>query len=118
MIMEIMIICALTNTAPFYDCSENWTITIWDDVIPPACKPDEGVIAVACANWYSTGKQEIHLTYLSAVQNPHTTDVLRDKWGMTYLNHEIKHLKCLCNFHQTLEESLKESRERIEGMGY
>ena len=38
MIIEIILMCALTNVDPFYDCSEQWTINLYDEYPVKVCK--------------------------------------------------------------------------------
>ena len=87
MIDGILIICALTYVAPYYDCSEQWTIHYFDNLTTLNCEK-LGIRAVSCASW---GLNRIEL-FLPLSNIP-----LDD--GKTPLQHVLEHLKCKCNFH-------------------
>ncbi len=46
-VIETQVICALTTSPPFYDCSESWTIYIYDDTPRDQCNK-KGWRVVAC----------------------------------------------------------------------
>ncbi len=79
MLIEAMVICALTIVPPFYDCSENWQIYIFDDVPWDLCRGHD-----ACANWNPKS------IYISLNQ----TDWV-GQCGHKTLIHELNHLRYL-----------------------
>ena len=88
MLLEIMTICSIVAVSPFYDCSEEWEIRIYS--MPPMIQcndHDEFFTTLACTN---LDRKVIHM-----VQFPEH----RDEFGQTVLEHELRHLKCGCNYH-------------------
>jgi len=82
MILEILVICALTDVEPFYDCNEKWTIYLHEyDAINACMKHD--FRSKACAVWEPPA---IHI-------NAYTPDTWKDKCGDVLLIHELNHLK-------------------------
>ena len=94
MLIEILVICALTQTSPFYDCSSHWEIQIYDtDFISDEC----GYIGknhkiTGCAI-YSNGTED---KYSVKPVIKVGTWKGKDIWGMSSLEHELKHVKCKC----------------------
>ena len=80
MLLETMVICSLTLIVPFYDCSEEWTIYIYDNDADEYCGKD-GVLG--CATWGREKNIYLSLDYI----------FMRDYCGYNVLEHEINHLK-------------------------
>ncbi len=93
MILEVLVICSLTTTSPFYDCSETWEIYLHDTGdMRPFCEYnlDRGT-GEGCHKWDGKTNQQIHI----ALDKQH----LKDVWKQTVLYHEIKHAMCKCDWH-------------------
>jgi len=90
MIETILIICALTLEAPFYDCSEQWTIEIHDSLF---LQDPNG--------YWVTG----YADYKNNVIGIGTArmDSCWDGRCLPLLWHELKHLQCDCNWHEKLK---------------
>ena len=93
---QIMLMCALTDEEPYYNCDEKWVIYLIPSVgdVYEYCYPDQknsfhmGVAGCATfdderGHWAIIGNQ-LHM-------KSHT--------GQSVLAHELLHLKCRCNFH-------------------
>lgn len=98
MIVEVMMICALTNTAPYYDCdAPKWMIVMYDDMslnnvpIPKKCQI-ERVIILGCASYNRLPSVDALYTPIIIISGSNYID----EWGMNTLQHEIKHIKCRC----------------------
>ena len=79
MIMEIILMCALTDVKPFYDCDEAWTINLYDNDAWKYCTEFN---SNACAYW------EPPIIHISLNQK-----LWYDICGNTTLWHELNHLK-------------------------
>jgi len=89
MLLDILIICSLISSPPYYDCSEQWTIEINNSPVP--CFDSlEFVLAAGCTD-FSTKTIKIYEYAMHDVKDPDD--------GFTVLEHELEHLKCMCNFH-------------------
>lgn len=99
MLVEVMMICALTSTAPYYDCDvPKWTIVMYDDInlsnvpVPEKCKRD--AVLLGCASYNSLEQFDIFSSPLIIISKNNYID----EWGMNTLEHEIKHVKCRCSW--------------------
>ena len=82
-------ICSLTYTSPHYDCSEHWKIQVYDKPVP--CFDGNTYIdSAGCTNFH-TKTIKIY-DYAMYAYN-------KDEYGFTTLEHELEHLKCMCDFH-------------------
>ncbi len=81
MLIETLIICTLTTVSPYYDCSENWTIYLYDNIPWEHCA-EYGTRS--CAKWHP---KRIYIS----INQPEWYD----KCGNTTLWHELNHLKYL-----------------------
>jgi hypothetical protein len=88
MLLEVMFICSLTHAYPFYDCSEHWKIEVYDE--PVSCFVGHEILAAGCTN-FETKTIRIYDYALLVYGN--------DQYGFTVLEHELEHLKCMCDFH-------------------
>jgi len=79
MIIEVLTICSLVATGPYYDCSESWDIIILENYQTfQWCKEFNSQY---CAKW-----------------NPKRIYI--DRIGFSeWFYHEVKHLQCECNLH-------------------
>jgi hypothetical protein len=92
MLLEIIMICSLTYSSPFYDCSERWEIRIYDE--PVLCNnADTYIEAAGCTNF---------LTKKIAIYDYAMREYGKDEYGLTPLEHELEHLKCMCDFHSQI----------------
>jgi hypothetical protein len=87
-LLEVLLICSLTHTYPFYDCSEQWTIEVYSEPVP--CFVGHEIMAAGCTN-FETKTIKIYDYAM------HQYD--KDRYGFTVLEHELEHLKCMCDFH-------------------
>lgn len=89
MLIETLIICALTTVPPYYDCSENWTIYIYDSTTHSFEDCSKlGYEFNACTIWdTSINKYEVRI----ALDQPEWYDAC----GNITLWHELNHLKYL-----------------------
>ena len=97
MLLEILTICMLTHTTPFYDCNNMMTIELYDDKY----------LDVQCENKFTAKFHVLGCAYYS--KHP-IYDVLYppvikvgsskyiDKWGQTTLEHELRHIDCRCKW--------------------
>ena len=80
--------CSLISVSPYYDCSESWEIRIYNQPPEIQCNnQDSFFVSLACAN---IKRDIIHMVYFPE----HV-----DEFGQTILEHELRHLKCKCDFH-------------------
>ena len=79
MILEIILMCALTDVEPFYDCDEEWKIYLHDNDASQVCIKYR---TPACSEWEPP---IIHIN----LNQPLWYDVC----GQTLLMHELNHLK-------------------------
>ena len=88
--MELLLlsftICALTATG--YDCDQTWIIEIYEGPYVPCTTKS----SIGCA-LYSEGP----IPQIIRLGNDSLT--VKDEWGNTNLQHEIKHVLCKCNWH-------------------
>jgi len=84
-LLDILIICSLVYASPHYDCSEQWKIELYDVPIP-CFDVQEFVLAAGCTD-FSTKTIKIY-EYENEPED-----------RFTVLEHELQHLKCMCNFH-------------------
>jgi len=80
-LIETLIICALTTVPPYYDCSENWTIYLYDKIPRGQCADNH---PKSCVMW---SPERINIS----INQPESYD----KCGYTSLWHELNHLKYL-----------------------
>jgi len=52
MLLDILIICSLISSSPYYDCSEQWMIEIHNTPVP-CFEGNEFVLAAGCTNFNS-----------------------------------------------------------------
>lgn len=96
-------ICALTTYAPFYDCDQpKWEVWIFDsDDMRGTGKCDTfNDVVTGCATFMKEKDGEhgdIEERPRIYVSNPGPD--YRGPWGMTPIQHEIKHIQCRCNWH-------------------
>ena len=88
MLLDIIIICSLIQASPYYDCSEHWIIEVYDQ--PVSCFVGNDIQAAGCTN-FETKTVRIY-DYAMFVYG-------KDEYGFNVLEHELEHLKCMCDFH-------------------
>jgi len=84
-ILELIMICSLTNSAPYYDCSNQWEIWIVEDDTLH-CMTE----AMACG-WFN---QRYIGNHIFKIPIGNLDYVNRD--GETILWHELRHGLCEC----------------------
>lgn len=97
MIELILTICALTFASPYYDCSEEWDIIIYDDSIDGLKCGDNTPNSLGCASYSRVFRNDsVELVHNHAeIMGTHTPKL---KAG-GILQHELLHLMCECNWH-------------------
>ena len=98
MLLEVLLICSLTQSAPFYDCSEQWEIRIYDSPPNIQCgNLSQKWTILACQNYE---KRIIKKINFSPGENPYyhvnTIHIFpiadeKDECGNSILSHEILH---------------------------
>ena len=87
MLLETLVICALTLNSPFYDCSQEWTIFMWDTMAESKKH---------CVKWGTTSCADYNLE-----ANPPIYGIINiamndldwvDDCEHTLLLHEINHI--------------------------
>lgn len=87
--------CAVIGSNWGYDCDEKWSVYVYSDpYVTKYCYPydEEGLhnLLKGCASYNSNRGHMMMLSDFGTGMS-HT--------GHSVLEHEIKHLSCLCNFH-------------------
>ena len=80
--------CSLIYTSPYYDCSEQWEIEVYDQAV--LCHENDLILAAGCTNFE---------TKTIKIYNYAMYEYDKDEYGFTVLEHELEHLKCICDFH-------------------
>ncbi len=103
MIELVLTICALTFASPYYDCSEEWDIIVYDE--------SEGLLkcgrgeaeSLGCSTYdRAFANDYIELVYNhSEIMGKHTGKVK----GGGILFHEILHQMCECNWHEKWDKT-------------
>lgn len=88
MLLETLLICSLIYASPYYDCSEHWKIEVYDK--PILCHEDHDILAAGCTN-FETKTIKIYDYAMYEYE--------KDEYGLTTLEHELEHLRCMCDFH-------------------
>lgn len=96
MLESVILTCLFISVAPYYDCSETITIMVSDQMYIP-CNDKGGNLG--CAKLGKRGDRQYILLGKSAF-------IYEDKYGNDVLWHEIKHIRCQCNWHRELDRSL------------
>jgi len=89
--------CAFTDSDPFYNCDEKWVVYWYpqEKDVFKYCYPE-----VKKLHWFILGCAEFddergHSIIIGSAAN----EMYRDS-EETVFQHEIRHLKCRCNFHE------------------
>lgn len=104
MIIEYLVICSLTFTAPYFDCDEKWSITLVSspEMLAKLCKSDYVFEVPGCASMLVPQdlictvcpKPILNKIYMIYPELPGT------------LAHELSHLKCRCDWHANTDSDL------------
>ena len=94
MLLEVFLMCALMTNGTATDCDEIWTVLIFDDInIDWICRPDterDTFWVRGCSVWTNDRGYYMLLSNNGTSQNNE---------GESTFNHEVRHLWCLCHFH-------------------
>ncbi len=111
MIEAILVICALTIAAPYYDCDEQWLVFWYPDNVFVPIKSPFGIYASGWAVWNSTAypacdwKDDVDPRYCNlkwmAIDGTYS-DECYDYQCYHVFHHEAKHLICECNWHTNM----------------
>ena len=98
MIELFLTICALTFASPYYDCSEEWDIIVYDESEGLLKCGREKAEALGCSTYdRALANDYIELVYNhNEVRGKHTGKLN----GGGILFHEILHQMCTCNWHE------------------
>ena len=88
MLIETLLFCSIITASPFYDCSNMWTLKIYDGDVGIYCYPNKLTLGVVgCALWtIGTTNYDGEILINQDVHG------IRDRCGNTVLQHEIAHL--------------------------
>jgi len=90
--MEVLLfafsICALTATS--YDCDKEWIIEIYEGKYVPCTTKS----SIGCALYNEGSLPQI-------IRLGNDSLGVTDEYGNTNLQHEIKHVLCKCNWHNS-----------------
>ncbi len=97
------IICSLTSVKPYYDCSEKWTIYLYDVEFPDVCNENVsfGIASKGCTTYKTFRGDVISCTII--LWNAHgSLTSFPYAYGtkhQTVLIHELQHAICGCTWH-------------------
>lgn len=95
MIELAMTICALTFMAPYYDCSEQWDINVYDTKLIDCGSSKE---VLGCASYdrlFGNDKVDLVQNHYETM-GKHTPKLKHE----SILWHELLHLTCQCDWHE------------------
>ena len=95
MLETVFLMCALTFTAPYYDCDDQWAVFVYDEPVVP-CPVEYRVNG--CALFRKDGRSLEVIRIGNAEQ-----DGCYDGDCKSILRHELLHLMCKCNWHAHLQ---------------
>ena len=97
------IICSLTSVKPYFDCSEKWTIYLYDVEFPTVCNENVsfGIAAKGCTKLTTLRDDVISASiHLGNQHGSQTTFPFPDgPEHQTILYHELQHAICGCTWH-------------------
>jgi len=97
------IICSLTSVKPYYDCSEKWTIYLYDVKFPDICNENVyfGIASKACTKYTTFGDDVISATIRLGNEHGSQTSFPYPNGPeyQTVLYHELQHAICGCTWH-------------------
>jgi len=97
------IICSLTSVKPYYNCSEKWTIYLYDVKFPDVCNENVsfGIASKGCAKYTSFRDDVISASiHLGNDHGSQTSFPYPDgPEYQTVLYHELQHAICGCTWH-------------------
>jgi hypothetical protein len=97
------IICSLTSVKPYYDCSEKWTIYLYDVEFPDVCNENVsfGIASKGCTT-YTTFRDDVISATIN-LGNAHGSQTSfpypEGPEYQTVLYHELQHVICGCTWH-------------------
>ena len=97
------IICSLTYVKPYYDCSEKWTIYLYDEEFPTICNENVsiGIESKGCSK-FTTYRDDV-ISATIHLGNAHGSQTFFPKPDgpvyQTILFHELQHAICGCTWH-------------------
>ncbi len=109
MIELALTICALTFASPYYDCSEEWDIIVYDDSVELLKCGREEPSALGCSTYSKLfGNDYIELVHNHyEIMGKHTPKVK----GGGILQHELLHQMCECNWHEKWDKEKPDIRK-------
>lgn len=103
MLIEVFLMCAMmTNGTTVPDCDEQWVVLIFDDIdLDWICNPEldpEKVWVHGCSGWMDNRGM-----YMLVGENGYA----KNGAGEYTFRHEVRHLWCLCHWHDDPPEPPK-----------
>jgi len=97
------IICSLTSVKPYYDCSEKWTIYLYDVEFPDVCNQNVsfGIASKGCTMYKTFRDDVISATIHLGSEHGSQTSFPYPEGPeyQTILYHELQHAICGCTWH-------------------
>lgn len=122
------VMCSITNKEPFYDCNEKW-ILVWKNSYTIKTPSGDWVLGFAVHGNLATMSVSLRHEYNVCNTHPQINQTNAEYCGyqwmgisnkvksdncyggptfcISILAHEIKHLKCNCDWHKQLKPTLK-----------
>jgi hypothetical protein len=109
MIELVLTICALTFASPYYDCSEEWDIIVYDESEGLLYCGNEEPRSLGCSGYDRLLKNDyIELVYNhDEIMGKHTGKIK----GGGILQHELLHQMCECNWHEKWDKTNPDIRK-------
>lgn len=94
---QIHLMCSLLDEEPYYDCDHKWVLYLIPSVydVYEYCYPNSKsfhIVVLGCAT-YDDEKAHFMIIGNQLHEKSHT--------GHSVLEHELLHMKCRCNFHES-----------------
>lgn len=112
-IYDEMFPCTLINEEPWYSCERKLRIVIFDTRLVPGYSslfnefyfnPDEPALGWSYFNRLPISDQPFDLIILGNQSMNKAQGKWNDYYPLTAFQHELKHIKCHCNFHKWLDD--------------
>jgi len=124
MIETVLIICAIIAASPYYDCEQEWVVLIHDKYSIKSVYTDSWVSGYAVSdNWLDRKPIGLYHPELAQYNDKEWLSIGKLKRDSCWddrcyplLWHEMKHLKCNCNWHYDMTSmGLKDIFNEVNG---